>query len=208
MAQNVFTTPQVQQQVAEPVSAHEMFATPQPIVSRTSATDLFSSPPADDQSTVVPVEPMTRSSLPQAPKSNDSITSAAELFGAPPSSTLEANDATAGETVLVVQQTPAAEEVVKTAVELFAPAEQVVVDAGDPLNEEIDTSLPMPVAKALGEGVEPENVALAEPEAVGLDESPAAEVDQQTSAESPSKLLDDESEMLQEVSLSPTEDQE
>ena len=183
-----------------------MFATPQPIVSRTSATDLFSSPPADEQSVAVPVEQMSRSSLPQAPKSNDSITSATELFGAPPSSTLEANAAAAGETALVEQQSPASEEAIKTAVELFAPAEEA--EAGEPLNEEVDTSMPAPVGNALGEGLEQENVALAEPEAVGFDEAPAAEVDQVTSAESPSKLLDDESEMLQEVSLSPTEEQE
>ena len=162
--------------------------------------------------------------------------SAAELFGAPPpSSTEEEANAASGQTLpseLVEQQSPVSTESTKNAVELFGAAandpaaeaevvaddpvtaEDVVADTGEPVKEETDTVVPVPAvepdaAVPAEEESELEIVVLAEPEAVGLDEAPgAAHIDDAPNAESPSKLMDDESEMLQEVCLSPTKELE
>lgn len=118
-------------------------------------------------------------------------------------------------------QSPATTESVKSAADLFgAPtnvqAEVVAVAVSDePVKEEaVDDVLPVPavqeeVGTPQGESVEPEAVELTEPKTTS-DEPPSTEeaIDAVPSAESPSKLLDDESEMLQEVPLSPTKDQE
>lgn len=174
----------------QPVSAESLSAPPGASATNTVSTTIITMP---NSATVEPPASVEQEpgragisdALPIAPKSNESVKSAVELFGSPPSSTPKD-----------IPQAPKSGESVKSAAELFgAPASEVVLEQS---KSDVVPS--------------PHNHGSTETEVEPCDENPsptekgepAAAEPGTLESESPSKSLDDDYELLQEVPLSPS----